>query len=726
MESRVNILLACSLVISQFLAVQDPAPTKQKDEQNLRIGTAEVALDIVVRDKKSRPVKDLTAADFEIFEDGIRQKIESFRLVVREAPAGSIIKTGGDGESRNSETVKPSAPGFSPGLIALVFDRLTPEARALARNAALAYTGEGLMANDFAGVFAIDLQLRTLQSYTNNSQLVRQAVDLATATSTSTFASNAEQARNLTERSLALERQASSEESALGRGSTGGDGVGKIMIEQAMVQMERRMLENFESLERDQQGHTTINSLLALLSSMASLPGRKSVILFSEGLVLPPALTEKFNSVINAANRVNASIYAVDAAGLRINSPNAEATRELTAIAERRMNQVHRSEEPTDSLMKGLERNEDILRMNPHSGLGDLANQTGGFLIRETNDLTAGLRRIDEDMRLHYLLTYIPKNQEYDGRFRQISIRLLRPNLDVQSRKGYYAVDNSIASPILGYEAPALATLYTSRKSNSFALRAGVLSFPAPNRSGLTPILVEAPASAFTYTPDKDKKFYSSDFSIIVLVRNESKQVIQKLSQHYPLSGPIEKIGATRSGDILFYREAELPPGRYTIEAVAYDAPTNKASVSSADVEVPNADETKLRLGSLTLLKRAERLPPEEQKKDHPFHFGEVMVYPNLGEPLSKVGNKQLTFFFTVLPAKGSTDKLKMTLEVLQNGRSLAQVPADLPAADESGRIKYASGLPLDNFQPGMYELKVTVKDAKGSASSTRQFKVEP
>jgi VWFA-related protein len=713
MKSGLNFLLASTLALSSFQ--QNPSPPAPQDETKLRIGTAEVVLDVVVRDKKGRPVRDLSSADFEIFEDGIRQNTESFRLVVHESVKNT--KPGSDTGASSQQTAKAPSARTDPSLIALVFDRLTPDARGLARRAALAYADEVLMPNDFAGVFSIDLQLRTLQSYTDNPKLVRQAVDHATTESKSAFVSNTEKVRNLSE----------SESSGAGQSTPpGGETIGRAMMEQTFLQMERRMLETFETLERDQQGHATINSLLALLNSMRSLPGRKSVILFSEGLVLPPAIAEKFNSVINAANRANVSVYSIDAAGLRINSPNAEATRELNALAQRRMNQVHRTGDPSAPLMKAIERNEDILRMNPHSGLGMLADQTGGFLIRETNDLSAGLRRIDEDMRVHYLLTYIPKNPEYDGRFRHISLKLSRPNLEVQTRKGYYAIDNSITSPLLDYEAPALAALSAARKPNAFAIRVGALSFPAPNRPGLTPVLVEVPASAFTFTPDKDRKSYNSDFSIIALIRNESRQVVEKMSRHYPMSGPIDKLDAARKGEILFYREAELPAGRYIIEAVAFDAKANRAGVGASVVEIPDLDETKLRLSSLTLLKRADRLTAEEQKKDHPFHFGEVMVYPNLGEPVSKSAARQLTFFFTVLPAKGSTDKLNMTVDVLQNGHSIAQIPAELPAADESGRIKYASALPLDKFQPGSYELRVTVKSGQGSVNRVAQFKVEP
>jgi VWFA-related protein len=740
MKSRICLLLASLLATSNYpLLAQTPAQTRlqQQDDSRIRIGTSEVSLDVIVRDKKGHPVRDLSRSDFEVYEDGARQNIESFRLVLREpgtSPGGSLSA------SAKSRERAPEGTGAAPtanssgssGLIALVFDRLSPEARTLARKAATAYADEGLMANDFTGVFAIDLSLLTLQQYTDRPQLVRQAIEAATSRSTSTYASSNEQVRSLAERSAALDRQAQAGQdasSAAGgsRDSAGasaaGGASGQAVVEQAFVQMQMQMSETFEALERNQQGYATINGLLALANSMRNLPGRKTIVFFSEGLALPPAVAEQFRSVISAANRAGVSVYAVDAAGLRIDSPNLETTREINSMADRRMNQVHRSQDPQGPLMKALERNEDLLRLNPHSGLGQLADQTGGFLIHDTNDLSMGLRRIDEDMRVHYVLTYVPKNQDYDGRFRQISLKVSRANLDVQTRKGYYAVDNTITSPVLGYEAPAIGALSRAHGSNQFGLRVGALSFPEPQQPGLTPVLVEVPASAFTFTTDNEKKTFSSDFSILVLVRDASKNVVDKLSQHYPLSGTIDKLDAARKGEILFYREAELKPGRYTLEAVAYDAPTGKASVGATSLDVPAGTE-QLRMSSLVLLKRADRLTAEEQKKDQPLHFGEVVVYPNLGEPIHKSA-RQLAFFFTTWPSKGSEKMMKLTLEVLQNGRSLAQIPADLPPADEHGRIKYASALPIENFPVGSYELKVTVTDGRSSTNRTASFKIE-
>lgn len=719
-----------TLTTAPGINCQTPATPASDQDQKIRIGTAEVALDIVVRDKKGRPVKDLTAADFEIYEDGARQQIESFRLVTREAGASTESRPG----AAPATTATP-APSI-PGLIALVFDRLTPEARALARRAASAYADEGLSAGDYAGVFGIDLSLRLLQTYTDNPQLIKQAVEQATSTSTSTYVSNTQQMRSLSERSMALDRQINAGTSAAaqagaGRDSSGAGGagaaVGAAAAEQLLIQMQARMLQTFETLERDQQGYATINALLAVINSMRNLPGRKTIIFFSEGLALPPSVQVKFGSVINAANRAQVSIYPIDAAGLRIDSPNAEATREINALAQQRMEQAHRGRDDNSGpLTRALERNEDLLRLNPHSGLGQLADQTGGFLIRDTNDLSAGLRRIDEDMHAHYLITYVPTNQVYDGRFRQIDAKLKRPNLDVQTRKGYYAVEPAGTSPVLDYEIPALAALGASRPVNSFALRAAGMSFPEAKRPGLTPVLVEIPLSSLSFITDKEKGTYAADFAIVVVVRDRTKQIAQKLSQHYPLSGPAGNLEQVRKGEVLFYRELELPPGDYTLEAVAYDAKANKASVRNLALNVPAIDEKKPRLSSLVLLKRADKLSAEERKKENPFHFGEVIVYPNLGEPLPKSTVKQLAFFFTAWPAAGSKEKMALTLEIHQNGRAVGQIPAELPAPDESGRVKYASAIPLENFPPGSYEMKIIVKQGAESVSRAVQFQVQP
>ena len=734
MKFCMNFLLIFVVTSLQMSTGAQSQSKPDQDEDKIVIGTTEVALDIVVRDKKGRPVRDLQASDFDIYEDGVRQRVQSFRLVERQpATGGAEVKPGVKSEDTAVRQASSRDPFVQSSFIAMVFDRLSADARNLAHKAAVNYVAESIKPDDLVGVFSIDLSLRTLQSYTSNAELVRQAVDRAASLSTSTFASSAGQVRTLSDRQSALQNATDSSEATAAAGgrdtggaaSAAGAATGTGMADQALNQMMMNMLQTYETLERDQQGYATTNGLMAIINSLRSRSGRKAIIFFSEGLAIPPAVQTHFRSVINAANRANVSIYAIDAAGLRVQSSTAETTREIAALGARRQRQAASGvDDPNGPMMRQLERNEDLLRLNPHSGLGQLADETGGFLIRETNDLGAGLRRIDEDLRVHYMLTYVPTNRNYDGRFRQIEVKLDHPNLEVQTRKGYLAINTLITTPVLDYEAPAIAALHKAGISNSFRMRSLELNFPASNHTGLVPVLAEVPASAFTFVADNEKKTYNADFSIVVLIRDESQQVLRKLSQHYQMSGPIEKVEMAKRGDILFYRETELPPGHYLVHTLAYDVVTARTSVSSSSVDVPTADETKLRLSSVVIVNRVERLGASDQNLKNPLRFGEVLIYPNTGEPVRKSTSKQLALYFTAYPAAGSTAAPKLAIEVLQDGKSVGQTSGNLPSADATGSIQYASALPLDGFQPGDYELRITVNDGRSSVTRSTHFSV--
>ncbi len=727
------ISLVLSITLGLLPLVSFAQTSSEQDDDVIRTRTAEVKLDVVVKDKKGRPIKDLKLGDFEVFEDGVKQKVQSFRFVSTEGAAEqpeSQISTTPGASTTVAPTTRPTRS--TPSVTALVFDRLSTEARTLSRKASLAYSDQRTSVGDYTGVFTIDQSLRTVQPYTENSDLVKAAIDTATSSAPSSYASGGAKIREATDRSIVLDSQIAAGASAAasagaardsGGASQAGQQIGQAAAEQKLLEMQAQMLDQYERLERDQQGFATINALLAVINPMQNLPGRKTIIFFSEGLKMPPEVQAKFPSVISAANRANVSIYTVDAAGLRVESATLEASRQLNSLMQSRMQQQARGNDTgvNGPYTRSLEKNEDLLKYDPRSTLGPLADLTGGFLIHDTNDLVAGIRRVSEDMHGYYLLTYVPENKDYDGTFRQINIKLNRPNVDVQSRKGYYAVESVGQFAMLDYEAPALAAARKFAGRNSFDFFGSAMSYPAPGRTGLSLIVAEAPLSAFKFSPSADNKTYSTNFSILALVRNQSEQVVQKLSQNYTLSGPMADLETARKGEVVFYKEAQLPPGKYNVQLVAYDASTKNLSVRSSTIEIPEADETKPRVSTVAVLKRAEKLTSAEQK-DQPFQFGELLVYPNLGEPVKQSATKQLAFFFTAWPGKGSSSPLKLTLQILQNKKSLGQTSADLPAPDANGQIKYASAIPLDKFRPGVFELKITVSDGKNNVSQSTEF----
>ena len=121
MKQFISLLLAIGLSLSALN--RTCAQTPQSQDEVIRFRTNEVKLDIIVKDKKGRPVKDLTAADFEVLEDGVSQNIRSFNFVNRDALVEAVRTP--DRKESTSESpattplVKPVRA--TPGITALVF-----------------------------------------------------------------------------------------------------------------------------------------------------------------------------------------------------------------------------------------------------------------------------------------------------------------------------------------------------------------------------------------------------------------------------------------------------------------------------------------------------------------------------------------------------------------------------------------------------------------------------
>ena len=113
-------------------------------------------------------------------------------------------------------------------------------------------------------------------------------------------------------------------------------------------------------------------------------------------------------------------------------------------------------------------------------------------------------------------------------------------------------------------------------------------------------------------------------------------------------------------------------------------------------------------MSSLVLVKRGEKVPEKERRADNPLLVKDVVVSPNLGEPVSKAA-KEVGFYFAVYPAQGGPAP-ESVIELLQNGKPVAQLPMPLPAADATGRIQQVGRLPIDELPPGTYELRAIVK----------------
>ena len=214
---------------------------------------------------------------------------------------------------------------------------------------------------------------------------------------------------------------------------------------------------------------------------------------------------------------------------------------------------------------------------------------------------------------------------------------------------------------------------------------------------------------------------YKTDFTILARIRNAQGEVIRKASQPYKLTGPAAQAGSVKQGDVLFFREPDLPPGQYTVDYVVADNLAKKAGAGSVPLVVPDVKPGGLEVSSLIVVHRAEKIAKTEQP-DNPLHVGDLLLYPNIGEPLRKSVDKGLSFYIAITPAAGQPAPVAV-LELSAGTQTIGQVPMQLAAPGPDGRIRNSAQLPLANFPPGDYGLKVIV--TQGSAKEAREAKVK-
>jgi VWFA-related protein len=166
----------------------------------------------------------------------------------------------------------------------------------------------------------------------------------------------------------------------------------------------------------------TLDALERGADSLTAARGRKSIILVSEGFIYDPG-AEDFKDVNEACRRANAAIYFVNARGL--------------AAVPTFMTAEFGPAVPNQDLgFAFAETHEEA------GGSESVAADSGGFTVRNTNDLESAIQRIANETRIYYLLGYIPTNTARDGRFRKIEVEFEKgrgKDLKIRARKGYYA-----------------------------------------------------------------------------------------------------------------------------------------------------------------------------------------------------------------------------------------------------------------------------------------------
>jgi len=418
MKRRLALLLTLLLAQSPASAQQQqPAPVENDEEDVVRITSNLVQFDAVVTDKKGRLVTDLKPEDFEVSIGGRKQEITNFSFVLNETPTTPGAQPSNAAPRERAAPVVPPArlrPEQVHRTIALVVDDLGTSYEDIisVRRALKNFVDEQMQPGDLVAILRTAAGMGALQQFTNDKRLLYAAIERVrwnpSHGSINTFAPVTTDPINIIPQ-------------AAGPGSLDPS------LDRPPTQLDRLRQEVFAI--------GTLGALGFAVRGLKSLPGRKSVVLFSDALRIYnreqtiTRVQDALDNLIDLANRAAVSFYTVDARGLQTLTPTAQddvggdTGPFLQSGDEGETNKLFLAGLHTGS----AERRRDFFESQ--EGLRYLASRTGGEFVGNNNDLNRGVRRALQDSGNYYLIGFVPDEATFKGKngsreFQNVALRV--------------------------------------------------------------------------------------------------------------------------------------------------------------------------------------------------------------------------------------------------------------------------------------------------------------
>src|SRR5437868_2731340 len=280
-----NLLVTCAVLLAVIPVQSQDKKQNKTDQDVIKVNSNLVSLDVIVKDKKGKPITDLKAEDFTVSENGVAQKIEFFD--------STLTSVGVTGQSTNAvvstEPMPRNPNGFPRNIIALVLDGQSTELANLkhVREGIVKYIRERISENDSVALFSISGGLQLRQSFTQDKAKLIAAVEKAYDSST---VSKTSEARGLSEDIRAI-REKIAIGPELEGGTIPGPGVSVSAAAQALIA--RHVLEQYIALRSTlstQQTRPVLAALAAISEGLRSIPGKKTLVMFSQGFIASETL----------------------------------------------------------------------------------------------------------------------------------------------------------------------------------------------------------------------------------------------------------------------------------------------------------------------------------------------------------------------------------------------------------------------------------------------------
>jgi len=678
----------------------------------IRVTTTEVALDLVVRDKKGRQVKNLKPGEVEIYEDGVRQQLLSFRLV-----------PGREQERREESQTKPQPSGtFLPlrdvNTVCIVFHNIDPVIRPHAIQIVKEFIQANLPPESYIGIFNINETLIPVHEFTKNREELLASnfngggMDFSKATAALLTASP-----NIV--TVNAQVNAATHSASVTVDTTGGE-LSRNVIVGADVSnsLAANRVRGDEVRERSDfaniSGMHETDRIATVINQLSSLPGRKTVLLVTTGLVTTGD-PDLFQKLMNNANSHGITFYALDCTEMSKDADTAQsgklAVGQMAAVSQNQSKLNASASVMRQNSRQGDDTIAAVRTSDTQSSLRALSEGTGGFLIANTNDFRKSFQQLVESLDTHYEAVYHPASIKYDGRLRKIEVKLARNDLQVESRTGYFSMpDLKGSGPLTPAESTAMAVLAAVPRPHSFDFHLTAYHFQKGGANPSTTLAFELPGAKLGAVADPARKLHLFEVSLLSLVRDANGEVVDKYSLDQPYFIADANLAAVRADELTYTHALDLPPGRYTVDAAVVDRGGAQATTEIGSFEIP----VRPKGAAISSLVMVEHLDPAGASPDaaDPFTFKGKHVIPMVQATVRPVSKRWV--YFTVYPDKSNPEKPKIHVEFKNGGQVFADQTVALPEPDASGAIPMFVAAAT---RTGDCELQVTVIQGAESAS---------
>jgi hypothetical protein len=340
-------------------------------------------------------------------------------------------------------------------------------------------------------------------------------------------------------------------------------------------------------------------------------------------------------------------------------------------------------------------------------GAEGIASDTGGFTVKNTNDLGKGIQRIADESRIYYLLGYNSSHAQRDGKFRKIDVKLAtRKGLQLRYRKGYYApmeggksaLDRKVGPGDPDIQA-ALDSPYSEQevplRMSSFVFDETILG------KASAMIATDVDVSSFAFQ-EKDGRFLDTLEFLLVVAHRESGEYF-RYDQKVDMKLQASTHDRLTKSWFPVVRDFELAPGGYQAKIVVRDKNSGRIGSVVHEFDVP--DITQFRVSTPIL---SDMLQQQADPKAVP----RPALLARRTFPSGTVLYAEFDVYGAAKDKATGMPKVSAGYVIRHvDGNVQAMVNPTLIKPTSIGKLSRLVGTRLEGAEPGEYEFVLTVKD---------------